>query len=152
MAIAVEILTVAHMHGVTTNVSVGKTLDSSGRVAIKTQTGVVLDTQMGKFASVSDPAAFVDDSTMAVCHAAALKLVQSKLGGSYTLNSAALTMSGMHVFVPGERWVEIKPDEGLSYAFQLQVQSTLGPVDQKSVFYVNGEVLSVDILVVVQTP
>jgi hypothetical protein len=152
MDIPVEILTVAHMHGVTEDVTVGATLDGSGKVAINTQTGVVLDELVKSFASLSDPAAVVGDETAAASHAIALKAVQAKLGSDYTVSGSALPTSDLHIWVPREGWVLIGAGEGFAHAFQLQVKSSFGFVDQKSVYYLNGELISVDILVVVQTP
>ncbi|MBM3977363.1 MAG: hypothetical protein FJ299_10275 [Planctomycetes bacterium] len=142
----------AHMHGVTQDVTVAKTLDASGKVAISQQTGLVLDDLMKQFAGVANPNVSIADPTATNCHAEAQKLVQAKLGTNYGLNSTPISPSGLHIWVPREGWVPIDPDEGLSFAFQLQVISTNGPVDQKSLSYVNGELLSMGILVVVQTP
>lgn len=152
MDVNFEILTVAHMHGVTEAVTIAQTLDASGKVAVDQQTGLVLDALIKDFATVAAPSVTITDPTAAKCHAEALKVVQSALGSSYTLNSTPLAMSDLHIWVPREGWVPIPGEEGYSFAFQLQVSTATGPVDQKSIFYVNGAVLTVDILVVVQTP
>ncbi|TAJ22094.1 MAG: hypothetical protein EPO68_03785 [Planctomycetota bacterium] len=151
MPINVEVVTVAHIHGVASDVTVNKNLDANGNVDAPHHTGLVRDPLERSFGSVYNASATVATGTEAECRALALATVHASLGAGFSIAANAMPTSGLHIWVPREGWVIIDETEGLSFAFQLQVDTPFGPVDVKSLAQLNGKLISTDTLVVVQS-